>query len=473
MSGKREFTNGYVNLWVGKGETKVVAQSSASFTYGVKTDFSIGASSSLAIGIKTALALNAGVDVAVGESFTIKKQNSFSIAKKFNEFYADSAVTGVGAADATDVATLKRLEFLTWILVGAQSAVAVSFAVLALGRLIDQTVNGKLNDKGEVEIPKDAEVSDALHGFRTFPMGYLSSALTIIANLAAMFLLIYARYKKSQTNAAPNAVLSLDKQSAAFLGIAPLGKTASSGATLDENGIDLSTSTQNLGFNTVNNNSSVIGFNQKPGKANVPGARLKLYADGDIKSWGKNFVHTSSDDARYIAKKHTLEIKDKDPVAEIDKDGVRLKAKAGTTMSLDAGAGKITAIGGGGSAMSLEAKASSFGTGGSQLICKTAGVELKFGSISIKLSSSGVKIGGALTILEPGAPQLTSAELTSIKAKATSWDAQLEKDALALETLTTKQQLQEQALTTLKESLIAVRTTVDEVAAKTSESGTK
>ncbi len=489
-TGKAEYTNGAAQAWIGGGETKVVGQSSATFTYGAKTDVSISMSSSVSAGVKTALTLGASMEVAVNLAFSIKKDLSLSVAQNHNSFYIDSAVIGVGEADPLAAGKLKTLKIATWILVGAQSAVALSFAIIAIEKLAHKQGLDKDEDLSKQQAAVDKKVKEGkpvdqselsddygstyhkkpetagektLHFYRTFPLGYIASCLTILTSLSAFATLLAVRFKKSTAQASPNALLSLDRQSCAFLGVKPFGGSSTAGAKFNANGIELSTSTRDLSFRKARGNPSVLGFHHKPGYKTVPGARLKLAADGNINTWGKNLSFQASGPATYRAQSHSLTAlkgTKKGSLLSINGDGAILKANDDAFVSVK-GSSKFHAKGGRTSFAKLDGNRAILSSGGNQVELTATKATLSFGNNKVEVSASGVKIGGALEILSPSGT-ITSSALSDVIADVQKWNAEALKDEQSLAVEDVKQNASDDALDITNETMVQVRSSVSD-----------
>lgn len=487
-TGMTAYTSGEAQAWIGGGETKVVAQSAASFTYGAKTDVSISVSSSFAVGLKTALSLGASIDVACNMGFSIKKDYSFSVSKDHKAYYSDSAVIKVGIANASAATRYKALEKATWILMIAQTTAAIAFAIIAVEKLDhkqsldkDKTLQEqqkKVEDKVKKgEIPDQSELSDdygakyhkapstagekALHFYRTFPMGYIASCLTILTSLSALLVLLVQRYKGTTADADPNAVLSMEKESAAFLGIQPFGKTASAGATFNAEGIVLSTSSDDLKFQKVDQAPYIIGFEKEPDGAAVGGARLKLAANGDINTWGKNLSLEASGPAIYQAPSHRFYVPKGGKGVDrlfLDPSVARLHVNDNSFVTVQSG--EVEIKGGSSSFVKLDDKTAVLSSNGAELTLTAQKATLAYGNSKVEIGSSGVKIGGALEIISPGVA-ITSAKLAKIAANATKLKAQLEKIQQAQKLAEAKQAAKYTALKTLIKAQLTARTVVE------------
>ncbi len=495
-TGMTEYTSGEAQAWIGGGETKVVAQSAASFTYGAKTDVSISVSSSFSIGLKTALSLGASTEVACNIGFSIKKDYSLNVSKDHKAYYSDSAVIKVGIANVSAAARYKALEKATWILMIAQTAAAIAFASIAVEKLVhkqsldkDKTLQEqqkKADDKVKKgETPDQSELSDdygakyhkapstngekALHFYRTFPMGYIASCLTILTSLSAFIVLLVQRYKGTTADADPNAVLSMEKESAAFLGIQPFGKTASAGAAFNAEGIVLSTSSEDLKFQKVDDAPQIIGFEKEPDAAKVGGARLKLAANGDINTWGKNLSLEASGPAAYQAPSHRFYIPKGGKGVErlfLDPAVARLYVDDNSFVTVQRG--EVDIKGGGSSFVKLDDKTAVLSSNGAELTLTAQKASLTYGNSKVEIGASGVKIGGALEIISPGVA-ITSAKLAKIIANATKLKTLTLKAQQALRLANTTQTAKYQALTARTKAQITARTLVE----KASDSASK
>lgn len=466
--GKTEYTSKEVQSWIGGGETKVVAQSSASLTYGAKTDISVSVSSSIAVGVKTALSLGIGLEVSYSMSYAIKKDLFLTFAKDNNAFYTDSSVIAVGEADPLAKGKQNTLKIATWILIVAQSASAIAFATIAVEQLhhknqLDKK-NKELADQGKEQV-KDTGF------YRTFPLGYISSCIAIATSLSAFLVLLVVRLKKSNEQASPNAVLSLDKTSSAFLGIQPFGTRATAGATFNAEGVELSASKRNMGFIKAPGAPSILGFRNKPsGAQSVRGARLKLGADGNINTWGKDLSLQATGPATYQAASHTLDIAGAQPNNRLllNKNVARLRVNDDAFVSVK-GAGEVHAKGGSTSFVKLKGKSAVLSSNGAEVTLSAKAASLAYGKTKVEIDATGIKIGGgALTIFAPGGP-ITSSELASIIADTTKLKAEVLKAEQALKLAATQQAATDKALETLNESLVAVRAQVDNVSSSSGQ----
>lgn len=403
--GFAQFTEGDVVTWIGSGETKIVANSDFLLSYGVKTGIFFGTNYDFTVGAKTSFFLGTSFDAKQGAAFEILKSKTLRVAGAGGFHYIDHHFASVGT-DIKQKITMEAVRAAAWAVIVAQAALMTAAAAPALAWQIGEA---KKKDFGPTYIP-DAIGIGAVIG-------------NAVIGLGVMIGILAGRFWGFGSTGKPVGMLSLHRaaKGAVFLGRRAPDGSSSGGLTMNDSGIDLSTANADLDYDKAD--TAIIGFKNYAGISSTGahdgvGSRIRLNAKGSIEAWGKRMQVRMEGRSTHRATVHKLKAidnvyKDTKSYLRVDDSSVLLQAnnKHGFFASGDFGLSGILADK---SFVKLTSDAATIGRSGNLLGIEKSKIELALGNTKLTIDSTGVTIGGELTILKPGGSGALSAELDRI-----------------------------------------------------------
>lgn len=424
-NGLVQYTQGKYFAWYGSGACTITSASSFDLTYGVKNSVTIGLFTDLTIAMKTDVFLGGQMSANLSTSVEFKKSHAIAEAQDASSHGLNNNVLSAGndIPNATKIATLRTI---LKVLLSAQ--VVALLAATATAIAMDKTKVEERVKEADAATPPD-EPTNTLMLENPIPghvFSLINGGMNILSAISLIVGTIISKVSGNQQSDNPPAVLSLDKLSTAFLGVrSPTpANSGTAGLSVSTTALEISATATQRGYEKNQALTTITDFNpaQAPDAALIPGARVRLNATGDIQSWGSNWLATMSGENQQAAPSHLLQVTDAQGVNSTtkltaDSNGVALTADPNNVVSATPGGVSAIATA---SFMRLTADAASLGQGGNTVGATADHVQLKFGpSTTLTLDSTGISIGGALTILAPGGPLPTGPDLAALKAQIT------------------------------------------------------
>ncbi|WP_323012558.1 hypothetical protein [Castellaniella sp.] len=513
-----EHTNGQKFTWYGTGESKIVANADFVMTYGVKNDITLGVSNGFTAAVKSEISIGATLAAGLSTEFGFKHEHEMTESKGKSVHTLDKQVLTVGGDIAHNTMT-KTVRIAALVLILAQAGILATGAAATIYQATkDQEerqkqqddANAKADDanaqlaaaKKELEnasTPEEKEQAEtnmkaalkaaadakeavdeadqnvAAHEL-TYSQtmqgnipGYVFSAITLCLNaitvLGVITHILYQKFKKIQYGNAPTAVLSLDKLPAAFLGIRPPTGIGAMGLAMNNAGLSLTASDQNLQYAKVPGADTQTNFDQTPDAYTTSGARIRLNASGPIETWGSDqYTYLGGANCLY-AVAHQLQVTGvggaptPDNWLKLGAQGTSIRADQNTLLTVDTDNG-ISAQKNN-SFLSLTSNSASVGQGGNTIDIQGDQIEITFGGNTIKMDAAGVHLGDGIDIISPTAPTGVSSTLTTLKTNLLNLTTAQTQDQAEVKLQATKLQALNDAMQTMNEALLETRAMVE------------
>lgn len=461
MSGILTSSEGKAQHWYGDGKTEILANTNLEITYGVKTEVTLGLKSDFTLASQTEVTVGSKIDAFLGIEFGFKKAIELNSAAEGEFFFMDSYSGSVGADPEKKAA---------WLLL---RKITLGILVLQTGLMTAATI-GAIATKAY-----DSEKFEEEHGPSLgIKLGYVAAIANLVAALGPILIILYAKFKGLGHNTQPAAVLTMDTDGGAFLGTRKLAPLNTGGILVNGNGVQISSANSDLQYKTPPNTTSILGFQTDAGSALTGGSRLEVSSDGVTRIYGKGLQADLLTTAGLATHTVNAEVH----LLNVTAPGTTTAAGIGLTLS-DAGAflqadpdssvavkadsvDAVIDV----SAMRLTDDSSYIGTGGNSLSINAGEVSLNYGEeVSIKLTSIGVNIAGAIEILAPGAPGITSAALTSAIADVGTLKAALETAKADIATREAAHDALKTSVNELNEALVAARAEISALSEKVNQ----
>ncbi|MFT0531298.1 hypothetical protein ACMHYJ_00495 [Castellaniella hirudinis] len=528
-SGIVEHTKGKKFGWYGDGKATITAGSEFSMSYAVKNEITLGISNEFSAAMKTGVSIGATYEatMSTGHEFTKGEKKEESEGGTTHSDNNQAISTG---GDVVSYAKTAAIKTAIKVLIGAQAALLLGAAATVIAKAAIQT--NEENDKADKEnaknkteneqkireaqekydkekaaydatTPKDpkkeadlakqaAAIQAAKEEMETSRAStssleledklptYIFSAITMglypMVAIGTILGIALSKLEDGQYNNKPAAVLSLNKVAAAFLGVrAPTGATGSAGISLNTTGITLSTATADLQYEQVSDDSSITRFTTTPDAFTTDGSRLDLDNSGLIQAWGDEFNTKAKSAIRQHSPVQVFQVVQGDGSAvnydklQIDSSGTEIRATQDTALSVKTS--KAIQAQAGKGVLALDDTHANIGHGGNALTCKSSAVKLAFGATNLTIDSTGISIGGAVTILAPGGPLPTSTDLAAIQAGLIAADAKNATLEAKLKAAELKAKLMEESVAKLNKSVIAAHARVTAAARRAKRLG--
>lgn len=417
------YTQGKYFAWYGNGATTITSASSFDLTYGVKNSVTIGLFTDLTIAMKTDVFVGGNLSANLSAGVEFKKSHAVQEAQDASSHGLNNNVLSAGN-DIPGAAKIAVLRTILGVLVGAQ--VISLLAATGIAIALDKTKDEEKVKEANAAVPDDDPTNTMTleNPVPGYVFSLINGGMNILSAIGLIVGIIISKVSSNQLSDNPPSVLSLDKLPAAFLGVrSPLPVNGgAAGLSVSTAALEISATSAQRAYTKNPTLTTIVDFNpaQAPDAALIPGARVRLNAGGDIQSWGGNWLATMSGENRQSAPSHLLQVTDAQGIntttnLTADSNGVALTADPNNTVSATANGVSAVATT---AFMRLTSDAASLGQGGNTLGATASNVQLKFGpSTTLTLDSTGISIGGALTILAPGGPLPTGPDLTALKAQ--------------------------------------------------------
>lgn len=519
-----EHTQGKKFTWYGTGESKIVASADFCMTYGVKNDITLGFANSFSAAVKTEVAIGATLAAGLSTGFEFKHEHKMEETKSNSTHALNDQVLSVGG-DPINEALTQKLRTAAKVLIILQTGILASAAATTLymarqdqahrkaeqeqaDKMADaanqqlQAANQKLaaaktpEEKKQALADKTAAIEAAIKAQKAVNAadedtsdhelsysktmennipGYIFSGLTTCASaltlIGTIVHILASRIRKNQHSNAPTAVLSLDTLPAAFMGIRPSLGSGSMGVSMNSGGLDLVASSADLKYDKLANPATngkintITCFDTMPDGNATKGARIHLDPSGDISTWGQDYTSRTSGNAVQLANVHELIQTNNSgsPISNgliIDDNGTTVSTGPNTfirsglnTQGIDAA--HESAL------MRLKPDSAVLGYGGNTVTLSNSAIELAFGATSIKMDSTGVTLGDAITILAPGAAMPSGPDLVDLKATLATLQANQVQFNASLNAMATMAISSQLAINQINSTQLAARALVD------------
>ncbi|WP_322997263.1 hypothetical protein [Castellaniella sp.] len=529
-----EHTKGKKFGWYGEGKATIAAGTDFSMSYGVKNEITLGVVNEFSAAMKTGVSIGATFEAGLSTGHEFKKSYTIAESAGVASHSDDNQSISTGG-DVVSYAKTTAIKTAIKVLIGAQAALLLGAAATIIAKAALQTneENDKVdkeNEKNETEnkakideaqkkydkekedydaavksgSPKDPkqeaelekqaaaiqaaknEMAESRKSTSSLELEdrlptYIFSAISLglypLVAISTILKIALDKLEDGQYNNKPAAVLSLNKVAAAFLGVrAPTGATGSAGISLNTTGITLSTATADLQYEQVTDDASITRFTTKPDAFTTNGSRLDLDNSGLIQTWGQQITNKAKGSIWSYSPLHALQVVSGNGISvsynrlQINDEGTTIRAAQNTALrvrtnkTIQAEAGK--------GVMVLDDTHANIGHGGNALTCNGASVKLAFGATTnLTIDSTGISIGGAITILAPGGPLPTSTDLAAIQAGLLAADASNAALETRLQAAELKARLMEESVAKLDKSVIAAHSRVTAAARRAKRLG--
>ncbi len=395
-SGIVNISDGKSFSWFAEGKTEMSVKNNLEIVYGTATSVAIGMKNEFFLGHASEVTIGSKIGVSLGPEFTLTESSQLDSKETDSSHYMTAFTSTVGASP-TQILAMKKLRYLAFVLVGAQTALMIASAIMATVRLKQDPESKELYSPG---------------------VGITMTVLPQIAAVGTGLIVALLAFKKKwgslKDMGSPAAALSLDVDGGVFLGSRKTLPTAShtAGVLINETGVQISTAKTDLTYSQPTGSESIIGFSLDAD--NHGGTRVEFGNDGGTRLFGETMTVALKGSNKAVnlalAEEHLLKVTSSNSLTPtlagvgISKDGILLQRDATTAISAQDGSVNAIVGGAAGSALRLTSSGASLSNGQNFVSVDAQGVYLRFGGATMKVNSTSLDLSGNLTVLVGSPP---------------------------------------------------------------------